>query len=213
LLGLLLGCGGDFRTAAATMATAADLVDRLPPGTGAARRRELRIDKVANRATAITALVRGGRLAEARAQGEAYLTKVTDPASTPGELGAIAEAHNALALAYACLGKPGLARQSYAAATSAYQASGDHANALFILREQLMMLVLPYRADDLAERERVAAEAERTMAWVVERGGHANPDLCRGTPASRRACSKGGGARHARSSSRPIRRILWCSRT
>jgi DNA-binding CsgD family transcriptional regulator len=179
LLGLLLGYAGDHRTAAATMAAAADLVDRLPPGTGAARRREQRIDKVANRGTLIAALARGGRLAEARAQGEAYLAKVTDPASTPGELGAIADAHNGLSLAYAYLGEPGLARQSYAAAISAYQASGDHPIALYNLLEQLMYLALPYRADDLAERERVAAAAERTAARVVERGGHGNPNLPR----------------------------------
>src|SRR5687768_1014013 len=69
-LGLLLGYGGDHSTAVATISTAADMVDRLPPGTGAARRREQRIDKVANRGTLIAILARGGHLAEARTQGE-----------------------------------------------------------------------------------------------------------------------------------------------
>ena len=68
-LGLLLGYGGDHSTAVATISTAADMVDRLPPGTGAARRREQRIDKVANRGTLFAILARGGRLAEARTQG------------------------------------------------------------------------------------------------------------------------------------------------
>ena len=75
LLGLLLGYGGDYRTAVATIAAAADMVDRLPPGTGAARRREQQIDKVANRGTLIANLARGGRLAEARTQGEALPRK------------------------------------------------------------------------------------------------------------------------------------------
>ena len=179
LLGLLLGYGGDYRTAVATIATAADMVDRLPPGTGAARRREQRIDKVANRGTLIAILARGGRLAEARTQGEAYLAKMTDPASTPGELGAIADAHSGLAMAYALQGEPGLARRSYAASVAAYLASDLHLFALMRKREELILAVLPYQADDLAERERVAAAAERTARWVVERGGHVNPNLPR----------------------------------
>ena len=179
LLGLLLCYGGDFRASVANLATAADLVDRLPPGTGTARRREQRIDKIANRGTLIIALARGGRLAEARTQGEAYLAKVTDPASTPGELGAIADAHSGLAMTYAMEGEPGLARRSYAASVAAYLASDLHLFALMRAREELILAVLPYHADDLAERELVASAAERTAMWVVERGGLADPNLPR----------------------------------
>ena len=115
------GCawyGGDHSTAVATISTAADMIDRLPPGTGGARRREQRIDKVANRGTLIAILARGGHLAEARTQGEDYLAKMTDPASTPGELGAIGDAHSGLSMAYALQGEPGLARRSYAASVA-----------------------------------------------------------------------------------------------
>ena len=178
-LGLLLGYGGDHSTAVATISTAADMVDRLPPGTGAARRREQRIDKVANRGTLIAILARGGHLAEARTQGEAYLAKMTDPASTPGELGAIGDAHSGLSMAYALQGEPGLARRSYAASVAAYLASDLHLFALMRKREELILAVLPYQADDLAERELVAAAAERTARWVVEHGGHVNPNLPR----------------------------------
>jgi DNA-binding NarL/FixJ family response regulator len=178
-LGLLLGYGGDHSTAVATISTAADMVDRLPPGTGAARRREQRIDKVANRGTLIAILSRGGHLTEARTQGEAYLAKMTDPASTPGELGAIGDAHSGLSMAYALQGEPGLARRSYAASVTAYLASDLHLFALMRKREELILAVLPYQADDLAERELVAAAAERTARWVVEHGGHMNPNLPR----------------------------------
>ena len=51
--------------------------------------------------------------------------------------------------------------------------------ALVNLREELILAVLPYQADDLAERERVVAAAERMAAWVIERGGHVNPNLPR----------------------------------
>ncbi len=179
LLGLLLGYGGDHRTAVATISTAADMVDQLPPGIGAARRREQRIDKVANRGTLIAILARGGHLAEARTQGEAYLAKMTDPASTPGELGAIADAHSGLSMAYALQGEPGLARRSYAASVAAFLASDLHLFALMRKREELILAVLPYQADDLAERELVAAAAERTAMWVVEHGGHVNANLPR----------------------------------
>jgi DNA-binding CsgD family transcriptional regulator len=179
LLGLLIGYGGDFRTTATTMTTAVDMVDRLPPGTGVARRREQRIDKVANRGTLIAILARGGHLAEARTQGEAYLAKIIDPAFTPGELGAIADANLGLAMAYALQGEPGLARRSYAASVAAFLASDLHILALMMKREELILAVLPYQADDLAERELVASAAERTALWVVERGGLVNPHLPR----------------------------------
>lgn len=179
LLGLLLGYGGDFDRAVTTMATAADQVDQLPAGTGATRRREQQIDKVANRGTLIAILARGGRLTEARARGEAYLATITDPAAVPGELGAIADAQSGLAMAYALQGEPELARRSYAASIAAYQASDLHLFTLMRQREELILAVLPFHADDLDERERVAAAAERTAIWVSERGGHVNADLSR----------------------------------
>ena len=179
LFGLLLGFRGDFRTTVATIAAAVDIIDRLPPGTGTARRREQQIDKVANRGTLVAGLAHGGRLAEARARGEHYLARFADAATTPGELGAIAAVHHGLSLAYAFQGEPGLARRSYAAAVAAYHASDLHELALYNLSEDLLYAVLPYQADDLAERERVAAAAERMAAWVIERGGHGNPNLPR----------------------------------
>jgi DNA-binding CsgD family transcriptional regulator len=180
LLGLLIGYRRwDYRGAMAHMAPAADTIDRLPPGSGTARRREQQIDKVANRGLLIAFLAAGGRLAEARRLGETHLARVADAATTPAERGAIAQAHMGLAMAYARQGEPALARRTYAAAVAAYRASDNHVLALVGLREELILAVLPYQADDLAERERVAAAAERTAAWVVARGGHPNPHLPR----------------------------------
>jgi hypothetical protein len=175
MLGLLIAYRGDFRVWMATFAPALDSIDRLPQRTGAAHRREQQIDKVVNRGTLIAGLAYGGRFTEARAQGENYLAQFADAATNPGDRGAIAEANRGLALAYTFQGEPALARRSYAAAVSAYRASGNHAHALDRTREELMLAVLPYQADDLAERERVAAAAERMAAWVLERGGRENP--------------------------------------
>src|SRR5262249_5108375 len=146
-------------------------IERLPPGSGAVRRREQQIDKVANHGTQIFHLAYGGRLAEARGQGEAYLARFGEPATTPGDLGAIADAQMGMAMASACQGEPGPARRPYAAATAAYEASANHVAALINLREELILVLLPYQADDLAERERVVAATERMALRVTALGG------------------------------------------
>src|SRR5207302_1523200 len=84
--GLLIGYRGEYRTSMAVSAAAADMVDLLRPGTGTARRREQQIDKFANRGTLIAGLAYGGRLTEARAQGETFLARFAESATTPGEL-------------------------------------------------------------------------------------------------------------------------------
>jgi DNA-binding NarL/FixJ family response regulator len=177
LHGLLLAFSGDYRTSVATLAAGADMVERLPPGTGATRRREPQIDKIVNRGTMITGLAQSGRITEARMQGEAYLARRRNHATSPDELGATAAVHKALAAAYALQGQPMLARRSYPAAVATFQGCDNHVQALINLRDELLLVVLPYQADDLAERERVAAAAERMAAWVVEHGGHMNPNL------------------------------------
>ena len=156
------------------------MIDRLPPGIGVARRREQQIDKAVNRGTLIACLAHGGRLTEARTQGESYLATIRGVGDHARRTAARSPMPTSgLAVAYAFQGEPVLARRSYAAALAAYQASDNHMLALRREREELILAVLPYQADDLAERERVAAAAERTAAWVVARGGHANPNLPR----------------------------------
>jgi DNA-binding NarL/FixJ family response regulator len=179
LFGLLLAFRGEYRRAMTISAAAADMIDRLPHGAGTARRREQQIDTVASRGTLVAGLAFGGRLTEARRRGEAWLARFGDAATAPWERGAIADAHSGLAMAYAFQGEPVLAGRSYAAATAAYDASDNHVLALASQRAELIHVTLQYRADNLAERERVAAEAERMATWVVERGGHRNPHLPR----------------------------------
>src|SRR5262249_1571499 len=179
LYGLLVAYRGDYRTAMATIAAALDMIDGLPPGIGTAHRRAQQIGRSVNRGTLVAGLARGGRLAEARRQGKTYLASFAVSTATLGERAAFADAHNGLGLAYAFQGEPELTRRSYAVAVSTLEAIDFHVFALINLREELMFAVLPYRADDLAERERVAAVGERMAAWVVGRGGHPNPNLPR----------------------------------
>ncbi len=177
LFGLLHLYRGESRTAITSLAAAAELLDRLPSGTGAVQRRERQIDRFVNRGTLVAGLAYVGRFREAVMQGEAYLARYTEPSTTPTELGVMADIHNGLSVAYALLGEPTLAQRSYAAAASAYRASDNPVLALASLRSQLLCAVLPYQADNLAERERVAAASEHMARWVTERGGHANPNL------------------------------------
>jgi DNA-binding CsgD family transcriptional regulator len=179
MFGLLVMYRGEYRAAATSLADAADSIDRLPSANSVRNRREQQIDKLANRGMLVLALAYGGRLTEARIQGESYCTQTSASQPTPAALGALAAVHQGLALAYAHQGEPELAQRSYAAAISAFQASDNHVLAHGNLRSELICVVLPYRADDLAERERVANAAERMAEWVVAHGGHADSNLPR----------------------------------
>jgi DNA-binding CsgD family transcriptional regulator len=177
LRGVLLGFRGDYRIAMESVAAAVDMIDRLPPGTGTARRREQQIDVAVNRGTLVAGLAYGGRFAEARSQGERYLAQYGASATAPNQLGALADVHHGLAIAYTFQGEPVLARQSWAAAIAAYRASDNHVLALANQRVELIVTVLPYQADDLAEREQVAAATEQLAIWAIERGARVNENL------------------------------------
>ena len=175
-LGMLCIYRGEYRGAVEVLAAAADKIDRLRSESGAGRR-EWQIDRFVNRGTLISGLAYGGQFTETIVQGEAHLAQVAGSASSPEQLGSIADVHNGLSLAYAHLGEPALARRSYAAAVAANRACGNHVAALGNLNLELFCVVLPYQADELAERERVAAAGQQMAAWVIERGGHENPNL------------------------------------
>ena len=177
LRGVLFGYRGDYRVAMESIAAAVDMIDHLPPGTGTARRREQQIDIAVNRGTLVAGLAYGGRLAEARAQGESYVARLAASATTPGELGALADVQHGLAIAYTFQGEPVLARRSYDAAIAAYRASDNHVLALANQRVELIVAVLPYHADDLAEREQSAAAAEQLAVWAIGCGARVNANL------------------------------------
>jgi ATP/maltotriose-dependent transcriptional regulator MalT len=178
LHGLLAGYRSDYRTAKADLVAAEAAAERLPTGAGLSRR-EQHIDKIANGGTLTICLAYGGYLAEARTRGEAYLSRSVDAASTPEELGAIADVYTGLALTYAIQGEPVLARRSFAAASAAHHGSDQDMFAYANHREEMIHAVLPYQSDDLVGRERVAAAAARMAIRSVERGGHVSTDLPR----------------------------------
>ena len=130
-----------------------------------------------HRGTLAMRLAGTGRFAEARRVAAALLGPAREPPAV-GDAGDLAEAHaaRALAVAHAALGEPDEARRAFARARAVLQRLGDHFHVGVAALQELQWVALPYRADRPAERERLAAEAERARV----RAGDAPADLPRG---------------------------------
>jgi ATP/maltotriose-dependent transcriptional regulator MalT len=105
-----------------------------------------------------------GRYRAARALGEATVAAAL--ADDPGRREA--PGRSALAHAYATLGRPDEARREYAHWRTALYAAKNLYVVEYCLLAELQHAVIPYRADDPAERARLAAEAARAWATVQE---------------------------------------------
>lgn len=177
LRGLLRSNRGEQGTAISDLATATEVIAQLSPGVGPTRRREERLDRLANRGTLIEGLAYAGRLTEARERAEAYLADFGTRAPTSVEVGMLADVHNTLAVVHALQGEPALARRAYDAAIAACEASDHPLIALFERWEELALVVLPYQADDLPARARASDAAEAAARRVVAAGAYGDDDL------------------------------------
>ncbi|CAN5644816.1 hypothetical protein BH23CHL2_BH23CHL2_03510 [soil metagenome] len=90
-----------------------------------------------------------------------------------------AEAPWAVGLAKALRGDPITARQAFARARERFRAGHDYSMAGSVANMELIMTVLPYQTDNLAERARILSEGERE--WILARGaqGAFSPDTIR----------------------------------
>ena len=114
-----------------------------------------------------------GRYAEAGALGERVAAEEAAARDGGGlTASAYADAHLALATTYAPLGRPEEARRESARARAGYRARENHFFVGWATMWELERVTLPYRADDLAERERLAREAEQ--AWALAARGQAS---------------------------------------
>ncbi|HET8628937.1 MAG TPA: AAA family ATPase [Thermomicrobiales bacterium] len=168
LLGGLLRCFvGDVRRGLGELAAGCDALDALAPADrerwpgGAAARGD-------PRGTLVLWLAITGRYAAALAQAERAGAGWPVPASgrPPGrfaEGSGYGDGLQGLGLAHAALGRPDEARRAYAAARAEYRAVGHAMNLGDTTWLELAQVAVPYRADDLAERRALAAEAEE--AW------------------------------------------------
>ncbi len=122
-------------------------------------------DEYHYRGALVTWLAIAGRGTEALTLGAQLDTH--PPAPAYGTSG-YANAWRGIASALAMLGRPEEARQVYARASAAYRAVEHHYQVGNALLLELFEVVLPYRADDLAERRRLAHAAEQ--AWARASG-------------------------------------------
>jgi DNA-binding CsgD family transcriptional regulator len=109
------------------------------------------------RGTLILNLVNAGRLAEAAVMGKAYLVGAVHATQAgDGWLG--------LGMARALLGQPAEAARAFARARAAYREVGHHAMLASTGMRELALFALTYAPDRVAERRRLAAEAEGDAA-------------------------------------------------
>jgi DNA-binding CsgD family transcriptional regulator len=114
----------------------------------------------------------GGRLAEAQTFAESFLAQAARvPQSGELILSATGHAYQGLAIAQRLLGYPDQARLAYAEARAVYDPLDHHAVIAFTLLSELEDIVLIYDATDIAERRRLAIEAEEAL----QRAGGALP--------------------------------------
>lgn len=168
LRGLLQIYESHIRAGTDTLSEGVAAIEALPPGFDDPRRRAERVDIIANRGTLIASLAFVGRFSEARAEGERYIRAAT----TGGHAGvaAVADAWNGLAFAYAMLGAPDDARRAYAHARRAYEDADHRLLVLFMLRNDLAHVLVPYQADNRTECERIAAAARAEALRLISAG-------------------------------------------
>jgi DNA-binding CsgD family transcriptional regulator len=100
-----------------------------------------------------------GMYERARTLGEIVAARTpTVQATASLDCGFAANAFRALANVHAALGQPDAAPEMYRRGKEAYRAVGDHFEVMSTMRYELRDFALPYRADNLAGRRRLADE-------------------------------------------------------
>ena len=163
--GSLLCTSGEIRGGLADLEAGVAAIDALSPDErGRLRALQQQLgdppDEYHYRGALVSWLAIAGHGTEALALGAQLDTR--PPAHALGTSG-YANAWRGIASALATLGRPEEARQAYARASAAYRAVEHHYQVGNALLLELFEVVLPYRADDLAERRRLAQAAEQ--AW------------------------------------------------
>ncbi len=106
-----------------------------------------------------------GRFIEARTRGEYVINAMLSSALPGTEQDTIlSEAHFGVARAYGALGFAEQARGAFERAGELYVATGHHMAHGVTLLTELDQVLIPYYADSVSERRRIAAEAERALA-------------------------------------------------
>ena len=160
--GWLRAAIGDMRRGLTELEAGVAALDALSTTDSAHRAPLPDIDRHTRRGTLVGFLALVGRfnaglrLGRRDLPGDAAPTTATDLHYANTSFG--------LALVYAGLGRPDEAGRAFAQARGWYQAADHHVLVGWTAVQELNWLVLPYRADALAERRRLAAEAEEARS-------------------------------------------------
>ena len=155
--GMLRCMCGDFQQGIAAEEAGIAMLDALSP---ADRDRLAALDTTGDpldaqngRGDLTLALGESGRFAQAIALGEQIISQ--PPEQTGGSRG---DAYYGLAYAYAAFGRPDAARQAFTLARETFRADDHRSMVTASLFDELMVVLLPYLADQPQERKRVEAE-------------------------------------------------------
>lgn len=140
-----------------------DAIERLTPDDRAGRDELDTLHANVNRGQVIGKLANVGRFADARVMAEAYRATLPDPAITNSDRWAYGGLNHALLTIHAFQGYPDEARLALARAQHVGHGPGAGGHRGTVIMWGLILVTLPYDADDLDERRHLAMEAER--AW------------------------------------------------
>ncbi|HEX5503872.1 MAG TPA: AAA family ATPase, partial [Thermomicrobiales bacterium] len=166
---------GEIRRGLADLEAGVAAIDALAPDERARLREEqVRLgdppDEYHYRGALVTWLALAGQCARALALGEGVVAR--PPAPRAAGTSGYANTWGGLASAHTVLGQPDEAARAYAQAGAAYREVEHHYQVGNVTLLELYEVALPYRADDLALRRRLAGEAE--AAWTRARGALAD---------------------------------------
>ncbi len=158
---------GAVQQGLAELSTAVAALEALPLGEHDGSPLEEEIAALSSRGALIGALIQMGHLDEAQELGERYVESIRSDVSGSPNPGAAAYAWHGLACGYALRGEPELVQDAFAEARAHFGTTGDPPLGLFAMPDILSLAILPYQADNLAERERVAVEVESHSSRVI----------------------------------------------
>ena len=160
--GMLRCMLGDFRLGIAAEEAGIAMLDALSP-TDRDRLASLDttgdpLDAQNGRGDLTLALGESGRFEQARVLGEQIIS--LPPEQTSGSRG---DAYYGLAYAYGAFGQPGAARWAFTLARETFRADDHRSMVTATLFDELMVVILPYLADQPHERRRVERELSESF--------------------------------------------------
>jgi DNA-binding CsgD family transcriptional regulator len=161
----VMRCGqGDIRRGLPQLEAGLAAVERLPPAESARLAAADILERSTGRGTYILWLAYTGRFHDALQMGEQYVAEMAARAPDAVLHASLGPAYAGLASTYAHLGRPESAREAFAQAHAAYRAIDYPYHVGVNLLIELQLVVLPYQADQLAERARVVTAAAQEWA-------------------------------------------------